>query len=138
MVVNPDVLRKRLNKLEEYLTILERLRDYDRDAFLNDPERYGSAERFLQLAIEALSGMGHHVVADEDWGTVDRQRDVPARFREQERIGDDLEETWTRMVGFRNILVHDYLNVDRNTVYDVLQHDLDNIRRLRAVFARFL
>jgi uncharacterized protein YutE (UPF0331/DUF86 family) len=138
MVVNPDVLRKRLNKLEEYLTILERLRDYDRDAFLNDPERYGSAERFLQLAIEALSDMGHHVVADEDWGTVDRQRDVPARFREQERIGDDLEETWTRMVGFRNILVHDYLNVDRNTVYDVLQHDLDNIRRLRAVFAHFL
>lgn len=137
-MVNPDVLKKRLNKLDEYLAILDRLRRYEREAFLSDPEHYGSAERFLHLAIEALSDMGHHVIADEGWGNVEQRRDVPARFAEQKEIDETLRTTWTRMMGFRNILVHDYLDVDRDLVYDVLQNDLDDIRQLQAVFARFL
>jgi hypothetical protein len=49
-VVRAEVLRKRLNKLDEYLTILTGLRRYTFEEFIADPERYGSAERFLQLA----------------------------------------------------------------------------------------
>ena len=48
-MVRPEVIRKRLNKLDEYLNILKNIRRYTLDEFLADPERYGSAERFLQL-----------------------------------------------------------------------------------------
>ncbi len=37
-----------------------------------------------------------------------------------------------------NILVHDYLDIDRNIVYDVLQAHLSDLYALRKVFARFL
>ena len=53
-MVRPEVVRKRLNKIDECLAVLQRLQRYGRDEFLSDPERYGSAERFLHLAIEAL------------------------------------------------------------------------------------
>jgi uncharacterized protein YutE (UPF0331/DUF86 family) len=53
-MIKREVLRRRLNKLDEYLEILQRLRRYDKENFLADPEHYGSAERFLQLTIEAL------------------------------------------------------------------------------------
>ena len=46
-MVRPEILRKRLNKLDEYLAILRKLRRYERDEFLSNAERYGSAERFL-------------------------------------------------------------------------------------------
>lgn len=42
------------------------------------------------------------------------------------------------MIGFRNILVHNYLDVDRDIVFDILQNDLDDLRALRDVFAHFL
>jgi len=54
-MLRPEVIRKRLGKLEEYLQILSRIREYDREEFLSDPEHYGSAERFLQLAIESIN-----------------------------------------------------------------------------------
>ncbi len=42
-MVRPEILRKRLNKLDEYLAILRKLRRYERDEFLSN------AERFLHL-----------------------------------------------------------------------------------------
>jgi uncharacterized protein YutE (UPF0331/DUF86 family) len=76
-MVRPEILRKRMNKLDEYLKVLRRLQRYERDEFLSEPEHYGSAERFLHLAIEALLDMGNHVIANENMGVVDWYSDVP-------------------------------------------------------------
>lgn len=137
-MARPEVIRKRLERLEEHLGILQRLREYDEDDFLAEPERYGSAERFLQLGIETTLDMAAHVSADLELGVVNQSRDLPALFREHGYIDSSLEERWIRMIGFRNILVHDYLDVDRSVVYGILQHNLDDLRELRRVFARFL
>ena len=42
------------------------------------------------------------------------------------------------MIGFRNVLVHQYIDVDRSIVYDVLVNYLEDIEMLRKVFARYL
>lgn len=137
-MVRAEVLRKRLNKLDEYLTILTGLRRYTFEEFIADPERYGSAERFLQLAIEALIDLGNHVIADLQLGTVDWYSDIPRLLYEAGYVDAGMREAWTRMIGFRNVLVHDYLDVDRRLVYEALQGRLGDIESLRRVFARFL
>jgi uncharacterized protein YutE (UPF0331/DUF86 family) len=48
------------------------------EEFLENPERYGSAERFLQLAIEAVTDMGTHRVADLELGVVKCYLDIPS------------------------------------------------------------
>ena len=42
------------------------------------------------------------------------------------------------MIGFRNTLVHEYVDIDRGIVYEVLQHGLEDLVALRRVFAQFL
>jgi len=42
------------------------------------------------------------------------------------------------MIGFRNVLVHDYLDIDREIVYTVLQEDLSDLNQLKRLFAQFL
>ena len=42
------------------------------------------------------------------------------------------------MIGFRNILVHDDLDVDREVVYAVLHKNLKDVRSLMRVFAGVL
>ena len=68
---NPEVIRRRLQKVDECLGILDGLRRYDLNEFLVSPERYGSAERFLQLTIEALLDVGSHVIAELGLGTIE-------------------------------------------------------------------
>jgi len=49
-----------------------------------------------------------------------------------------MKEQWMQMIGFRNTLVHDYIDIDRTIVYDVLQNNLDDIEKLKKVFAAFM
>ncbi len=136
--MRPEVIRRRLQKLDEYLEILKGLQRYDLEEFVQDPERYGSAERFLQLAIETLTDMGNHVIAGLDLGLVDSYRDIPCILAEGGYIDDRMREKWIRMIGFRNVLVHDYLDIDREIVYRVLQQDLEAVLTLQKSFAQFL
>lgn len=137
-MVKPEVVRKRLNKLEEYLTILRGLQKYSFEEFIADPEHYGSAERFLQLAIESVGDLGNHVIADLELGVVNWHSDIPSILAEHGYLDSELKETWIRMIGFRNILVHEYLDIDRKIVYKMLQYHIDDIAALQRVFAQFL
>jgi uncharacterized protein YutE (UPF0331/DUF86 family) len=136
--IKAEVLRKRLNKLDEYLAILRGLQKYSFDEFIADPQRYGSVERFLHLAIEAINDMGNHVVAELDLGEVNWYSDIPALLARADHIDDSLQEKWIRMIGFRNTLVHEYIEIDRKIVHDVLRNRLGDLEELRRTFAQFL
>jgi uncharacterized protein YutE (UPF0331/DUF86 family) len=105
------------------------LRKYSFDAFNSDPEHYGSSERFLQLAIEAITDIGSHIIADMDLGIINWYSDIPDILAEKGYIDTDLKDKWIRMIGFRNILVHEYLDIDRAIVYDILQNHIRILRR---------
>jgi len=137
-MVRPKVLRRRLQKMDEYVDYLETAQEYSFEEFASEIEVYSAVERNLQLSVEALTDMASHVVVDEDLGTFERARDLPGILEEHELIREDDRKTWEDMISFRNVLVHEYVDIDRRAVYDVLQHQLDDIRRLSHVFDRFL
>ena len=137
-MVKAEIIRKRLAKLGEYLHILKNLKCHSFDEFNSHQEIYGSCERFLQLAIEATLDVGNHLIADLNLGAVNWYRDIPILMESNGYINTQLKERWIRMIGFRNTLVHDYLEIDRKIVYEVLQNNLDDIVTLKKIFARFL
>ena len=137
-MVRVEIIRKRMNRLDDYLTFLKKLQRYSFKEFTADPERYGSAERFLHLAIEALIDMGNHVIADSGLGVVNWYSDIPKIMAEKEFISSELEEKWISMIGFRNTLVHEYIDIDRKIVYDVLQNNIQDLEDLKRAFAHFL
>jgi len=138
MMVRPEVIERRLNKLNEYIEILQSIQKYSLDEFISTPEYYGSAERFLQLAIETTIDIGNHIVSDMDLGKVRWSSDIPSILEEKGIIPLNLRETWIKMIGFRNLLVHDYLDIERETVYKILQEKLTDLIALEKVFAKFL
>jgi uncharacterized protein YutE (UPF0331/DUF86 family) len=138
MVIKSEVIRKRLNKLDEYLKILYGLQKYTMEEFLSDPEHYASVERFLHMAIESTIDIGGHIVSGLGLGEVNWYSDIAAIMEEKGYISVELREKWIRIVGFRNILVHQYIEVDRKIVYDVLQNKLSDLEELKKVFVSFL
>lgn len=137
-MVRVEVIRKRLGALDEYLGVLRSLQKYPLEEFLDNPEHYGSAERFLQLSIETTLDIGNHIVSSLGYGEVNWYSDIAILLEEKGIIDAELREKWIKIIGFRNILVHNYLEVDRKIVFDVLQNRLGDIEQLKKAFIVFL
>jgi uncharacterized protein YutE (UPF0331/DUF86 family) len=137
-MVDANLLKARLLRLDEYISILKKMQRYGLEEFLADPEHYGSAERFLQLAIECVNDIGNHVVADEALGAVEWKTDIPMRLLEHDFIDQVLHDEWVKMIGFRNALVHDYVDVDREIVFRVLHTKLPVFADIKRAVCNWL
>jgi uncharacterized protein YutE (UPF0331/DUF86 family) len=84
--------------------------EYDRgpDTFAIDFTRQDAAILNIQRACEAALDMGQHLIRREKLGVPQSARDVFALLARGGWIDEALADSLKRMVGFRNIAVHDY------------------------------
>lgn len=137
-VVDAEVLRRRLDHLLGNLERLKRFEGMEKAAFLADPAVHDLAERYLHLAVEACLDIANHFIADRGY-------EVPATYRDAfailERHGDvepGLARRLQGWAGFRNVLVHGYVDIDHGVSYDAVQRDLQDLRNFAAIAAAWL
>lgn len=124
-MVDAEVVRRRLRRLDETVARLRSLGERDKDDFLDDPITQAAAERLLQVAIQMVLDIGAHVLGDRgvvDW---EEYREIPQRMAREGVIPADLAARLAEAAGQRNVLVHLYLDVDPEVIYETLGRDLD-------------
>jgi uncharacterized protein YutE (UPF0331/DUF86 family) len=127
-----------LQALDEYKSILKDIQPAPRDEFVSSVALYGLAERYLHLAVETLIDLAHLLVAGLGWRRPADNADAMIVLAEQRAVPRDFADALARMVRFRNILVHVYLDIDRSLVYEVLQNRLADFDRFAECLRRFL
>lgn len=78
------------------------------DGFASNFSRQDAAVLNIQRACEAALDMGHHLVRRQKLGVPQSARQVFDLLARAGWIDDALAESLKKMVGFRNIAVHDY------------------------------
>lgn len=113
MVLKPDAVRQRLARLEEVVTRLEGLAA---DPAAGGELRDWAVERGLQLGAEILFDVGNHVLATAFGAPADDYAGILTALGERGVLSEGLHERLLGLGGFRNILVHGYLRLDRSLV----------------------
>jgi uncharacterized protein YutE (UPF0331/DUF86 family) len=129
MTLDLDVVRGRCQEIEQALQRLERIRATGRDDFLQNADSKDIACYRLLLAIEAALAMCYHVSARRLRIVPDDYAGCFGKLHEAGIIPADLSERLQRMARFRNLLVHVYWTIDYGRVFDVLDQDLNDLRR---------
>ena len=136
-MTDPQLVEKKLAAIESAVADLRRLGRPDALAADVREERF--VEHTLQIGIQAALDIASHIVADDRLGEPDTNRQLFDRLAGAAWISTSLAETMKRMVGFRNILVHGYQDVDLAMVRDVVEHRLDDLLQfVAAIRARTL
>jgi len=131
-VLDHEAIIARLDKLDEYGKILKELQKASRSEFIADYHIYGLAERYLQLSIECLLDIGQLIITGLGLRKPDRHQDIIEILWEADIISAGLASRLQGIAGFRNILVHVYLKINRIWVYENLQKgvmDLEDFSR---------
>ena len=137
-MVKQDVVAARLEKLNAYLQTLNAVQQYDLVRFMEDPFIHGTAERYLHLSIECLLDIGNHLISDRGYRKPATYGEIPEILAEQGVISQDLAARMAGMAAFRNILVHDYLKLDLEKVYKVIQEHMKDLEELAGIYAELL
>lgn len=121
-----DPVRIRLLELERFLRELRNLKRYSFEEIQENLEKEWGIERGLQLCIQLVIDAGNHILASIGESRVDKYSDILQRLGEREIITKKLAERLVPMAKMRNILVHQYLEIDPAIVYDALQNHLED------------
>ncbi len=124
MTLRPEVVRERLRKLREIVSNLESLQQIPRRELVASFRNYWLAERGLQLAAESVFDIGNHVLAGRFDFSPPTYEEIPQMLFERKVISKDLRDRLRGLGGFRNILVHGYLDVDHTLLYGFLRDEL--------------
>ena len=128
--MTPDVA---LNKKESIERCIRQIRNYyslpSDKPFEADFMKQDAIAANLQRAAEQTIDLANHVIRKEKLGLPKDSRDSFEILATTNVIASELAAKLKGMVGFRNILVHDYRELDLNIMKDVIEYRLDDLIR---------
>ena len=106
--MHDDVLINKAATIERFVARTREEFDHDPTTFETNFSRQDAAVMNIQRACEAALDMGNHIIRRERLGLPQSARDVFEILSQAKWIDQTLADSLKRMVGFRNIAVHDY------------------------------
>ncbi|MCD6289322.1 MAG: DUF86 domain-containing protein [Anaerolineae bacterium] len=98
----------------------------DEQTYLTDPLLQAAIERHLQVISQIVLDVGTHIIAEQGWEGPEIYQDVIEILSHHGVISQSLAGRLRGMAGFRNVLVHEYLEIDPRIVYEVATQRLDD------------
>jgi len=95
-------------------------------------------ERTLHTALEACLDIGRRLIATLGLRHANDNKEIFTILAEEGILPKQILPTLYAMVGFRNVLVHEYVGLDDNAVYGVLKKHLKDFEIFSQAIENYL
>jgi len=114
-----ESIERCINRIkEEYEGNLENLEDY---------RRLDSIVLNLQRSCELVSDIAMYIVSTRRLGVPQEKREAFELLEKNNLISKEMSNNMKKMIGFRNIAVHDYKKIDVNILKNVIENHLEDL-----------
>ena len=130
----------KIQQLVEYLKYLQEISQETKSKkqFVADFHFFGLAERYLQLAIQSVIDSVQMIITEEGFKRPNDNQEAIALLYEKKVISKKLAMQLDGIVGFRNILVHEYGDIDHNQVYEYLQNRISDFEEFKKEIVYYI
>lgn len=123
--MHDDILINKAATIERCVARAIEEYEVDPEGFLSNYTRQDAAILNIQRACEAALDMGQHLIRREHLGVPQSARDVFKLLADNDWIDKQLADSLKRMIGFRNIAVHEYQNLQTPITIKIITQHLD-------------
>jgi uncharacterized protein YutE (UPF0331/DUF86 family) len=92
----------------------------------------------LQIAIQAALDVASHIVSDQRLGEPSSNAELFVTLQRASLLSAELSARLIRMAGFRNVVVHAYVDVDLAIVTHILENNLTDLTEFVVELRRHL
>ncbi|MFQ6036452.1 MAG: DUF86 domain-containing protein [Sedimentisphaerales bacterium] len=124
------VVHRKFALLDKYLLQLQgELKDVDIETFKNDWTLQRMTERVLQVMVEVVIDIAERIIAQKNAGPVATAAEAIEKLVELQVI--KTSKPYTDMVRFRNLIIHQYEEINPTIVFNIAKNQLDAFRQFR-------
>ena len=118
-----------LNKFESIERCIHRIKEEyeDNPKNLEDYRRLDSIVLNLQRSCELVTDIAMYIVSARKLGIPQEKREAFELLEKNGLIPKAMSENMKKMIGFRNIAVHDYKKLDETILQDVIENHLNDL-----------
>jgi uncharacterized protein YutE (UPF0331/DUF86 family) len=133
-----ETVLRHIDYLRHHLRRIGELQSHSREQVQSDWHVQFQVDRALQLAVEAVVGIAGQLISVLGLPIPDSNKDALQALVEAGILSRELGWELKRAVGFRNVIVHGYLEIDYGIVYDVLQSDVAHLEQFITQVGAFV
>lgn len=141
-MIRPEFIRRKLHLIADDLGRMVRFKDETLESLTSDDIKLAAVERMLERIVMRAIDVNEHLVAELASG---EERSARISYRDTFLMLGDLgvypmefAESIASSAGLRNILVHDYNDVDHRIVHGSIRTCLEDYRRYIEYVSGFL
>lgn len=115
-------IEQRLERLKKSLTKLEPLKEKTKDEFFQDDYLRDIVERNLEVSIQACIDIANRIISLDELEKPKDYYNAIIILGKENILPYDFAQRFAPVAGFRNILIHQYLDLDWDEVYNNLKN----------------
>lgn len=137
-MIDEERVTRLLGRIASDVTALRGFSQVPAEVLVVDDLRLSAVKYRFLTAIEGCSRVAHHLCASQGWAAPDTNAEAVRELARHDVLAPALAESLARAAGFRNLLVHQYAEVDDHRVVAHLAHldDLDDYVMSVAAWVR--
>lgn len=129
---------RKISELETYIEQIREYSDVTAEVYRQDWKVQRVIERTLQMMIETCADIANHIVSDRGMRSPSSYADTFKVLLENNIINEELYGTMEKMAKFRNVVVHQYEQVDAEIVVIILKKHLEDFGLYKDALLSYL
>ena len=121
-----QLIKELLLELERALSVLKKYQARSQKEIETDIGVLYAVEHAFQLAIQNMIDISMHILFELGETKVADYTTALIKLGQYEIVPQEYATKISKMAGFRNVIVHGYIQIDLNRIYDNLQNNLED------------
>src|SRR3990167_6864209 len=126
-MVNQGIVKSKIIHIENNLQRLKEKQKITLEELKKNSDLQDVILHNLQLSIQGCIDLASHIISDEGWMVPDTLAGLFDVLLKYKIIPEELKDRLKKMVGFRNIIIHEYGTIHLTKVHAILTQDIKDI-----------
>ncbi len=128
-MVNREIISKKVNLIRYHIDRILLKSNISLDEFLSDDDTKDIVWHNLFILLQNTIDTCSHIISDEGMEEPAVFSDMADILTKEKVIREDLKQPLKNMMGLRNIIAHQYGDIDFKIIYKIVKDDLKDIYR---------
>ena len=132
-----EIIKKLALSVREHISDIKNMGDdIDYSSFQSDKKLRKAIEWSIVSAVEISINIGRHIISEKSYRVPENNREVFEILHENKVIDDHVLERMKMAVGYRNMAIHRYGDIDSNTTFIIMKQNYKDIENFLKTVLR--